>query len=166
MELLRILEPNDQSLSIIFGTHFIRVAMTDLVLTSKLVDGRYPDYNRVIPTTGKNILIASKDALKQSLQRTAILSNEKYRGVRLSASNNVLKLMANNPEQEEAQDELEVAYVGQEIEVGFNISYLLDVINVLESENVKISLTNNVSSILLNDPEDSKAVYVVMPIRL
>jgi DNA polymerase-3 subunit beta len=74
--------------------------------------------------------------------------------------------MANNPEQEEAQDELEVAYVGQEIEVGFNISYLLDVINVLESENVKISLTNNVSSILLNDPEDSKAVYVVMPIRL
>lgn len=166
MELLRILEPSDQNLTIIFGTHFIRVAMADLTLTSKLVDGRYPDYNRVIPTTGKNILIASKEALKHSLQRTAILSNEKYRGVRLSVGNNVLKLVANNPEQEEAEDELEVAYVGQEIEVGFNISYLLDVLNVLESENVKVSLTNNVSSILLNDPDNAKAVYVVMPIRL
>jgi DNA polymerase III subunit beta len=166
MELLRILEPNDQNLTIIFGTHFIRIAMTDLILTSKLVDGRYPDYNRVIPTTGKNILLASKEALKQSLQRTAILSNEKYRGVRLSVANNVLKLVANNPEQEEAEDELEVAYVGQEIEVGFNISYLLDVMGALESENVKISLTNNVSSILLNEPENPKAVYVVMPIRL
>jgi DNA polymerase-3 subunit beta len=166
MELLRILQPSDETLKIIFGTHFIRIIMNDLTLTSKLVDGRYPDYNRVIPTTGKNILIASKDALKQSLQRTAILSNEKYRGVRLSAANNVLKLVANNPEQEEAEDELEVAYVGQEIEVGFNISYLLDVLNVLESENVKITLTNNVSSILLHDPESSKAVYVVMPIRL
>lgn len=166
MELLRIVEPSEQNLQIIFGTHFIRIEMADLTLTSKLVDGRYPDYNRVIPTTGKNILIASREALKQSLQRTAILSNEKYRGVRLSVGNNLLKLVANNPEQEEAEDELEVAYVGQEIEVGFNISYLLDVLNVLESENVKVSLTNNVSSILLNDPDNTKAVYVVMPIRL
>lgn len=166
MELLRVLEPSDQNLTIILGSHFIRVVLPEITLTSKLVDGRYPDYNRVIPTTGKNILIASKEALKQSLLRTAILSNEKYRGVRLIANENVLKLMANNPEQEEAEDELEVAYVGQEIEIGFNISYLLDVLNVLESENVKISLINNTSSILLHDPDDSKAIYVVMPIRL
>lgn len=166
MELLRSVEPNDQNLSITFGPNFIKVVGKDITLTSKLVDGRYPDYNRVIPTTGKNILVAPKESLKHSLQRTAILSNEKYRGVRLSVADNVLKLLANNPEHEEAEDEIEVAYVGQAIEVGFNISYLLDVLNAIESENVKISLTNNVSSILLHDPENSKAVYVVMPIRL
>jgi len=166
LELLRILDMSDKNISIILGTHFIRIVMTDLTLTSKLVDGRYPDYNRVIPTTGKNILLADKEALKQSLLRTAILSNEKYRGVRLQVANNLLKLSANNPEQEEAEDELEVAYVGQEIEIGFNISYLLDVLNVLEHDNIKIALTNNVSSILIHDPENTQAVYVVMPIRL
>ena len=166
VELLRILEPSERNLSIILGTHFIRIVMNDLTLTSKLVDGRYPDYNRVIPTTGKNILLAGKEALKHALTRTAILSNEKYRGVRLHVLNNVLKLSANNPEQEEAEDELEVAYVGQEIEIGFNISYLLDVINVLDHDNIKIALTNNVSSILLHDPENNQAVYVIMPIRL
>ena len=166
LELQKILELSDEPVSLVLGTHFIRIAMKDIIITSKLVDGRYPDYNRVIPTTGKNILITNREALKQSLQRTAILSNEKYRGVRLSVSNNLLKLMANNPEQEEAEDELEVAYVGQDIEIGFNITYLMDVLNVLDCENVKITFTNNVSSILLSDPEDNRAIYVVMPIRL
>ncbi len=166
LELQKILELSDEPVSLVLGTHFIRIAMKDIIITSKLVDGRYPDYNRVIPTTGKNILIASREGLKQALQRTAILSNEKYRGVRLNVSNNLLKLMANNPEQEEAEDEIEVAYVGQDIEIGFNITYLMDVLNVLDCENVKIAFTNNVSSILLHDPEDNRAIYVVMPIRL
>lgn len=166
LELQKILELSDDPVSLVLGTHFIRIALKDIIITSKLVDGRYPDYNRVIPTTGKNILIASREALKQALQRTAILSNEKYRGVRLNVSNNLLKLMANNPEQEEAEDELEVAYVGQDIEIGFNITYLMDVLNTLDCENVKIAFTNNVSSILIHDPEDNRAIYVVMPIRL
>ncbi len=166
LELQKILELSDEPVSLSLGTHFIRIAMKDIIITSKLVDGRYPDYNRVIPTTGKNILITNREALKQALQRTAILSNEKYRGVRLTVSNNLLKLMANNPEQEEAEDELEVAYVGQDIEIGFNINYLMDALNVLDCENVKITFTNNVSSILLHDPEDNRAIYVVMPIRL
>lgn len=166
LELQKILELSDEPVSLVLGTHFIRIAMKDIIITSKLVDGRYPDYNRVIPSTGKNILLSNREGLKQALQRTAILSNEKYRGVRLNVSNNVLKLMANNPEQEEAEDEVEVAYVGQDIEIGFNITYLMDVLNVLDCENVKITFTNNVSSILLHDPEDNRAIYVVMPIRL
>lgn len=166
LELQRILENGDEPITLILGTHFIRFALKDMVITSKLVDGRYPDYNRVIPSTGKNILIAPREVLKQSLQRTAILSNEKYRGVRLHINNNLLQLAANNPEQEAAEDELEVAYVGQEVDIGFNITYLMDVLNVLDCDNVKITLTNNVSSIVLHDPEDNRAVYVIMPIRL
>lgn len=166
LELQKVLENTDELVTLILGSHFIRIATQDIIVTSKLVDGRYPDYNRVIPTTGKNILIASREMLKQALQRTAILSNEKYRGIRLKASNNVLKLMANNPEQEEAEDEIEVNYAGQEIEIGFNITYLMDVLNVLDCENIKITFTNNVSSILIHDLEDNRAIYVVMPIRL
>ncbi len=166
LELQKILELSDQPVSVVFGTHFIRIAMKDIILTSKLVDGRYPDYNRVIPTAGKNILLSHRDALKQALQRTSILSNEKYRGVRLNVSNNLLKMMANNPEQEEAEDELEVGYTGQEIEIGFNITYIMDALNVLDCENVKVAFTNNTSSILIQDPEDNRAIYVVMPIRL
>lgn len=166
LELQRIIENSDDSVTLTLGSHFIRIAFKDIVITSKLVDGRYPDYNRVIPSTGKNILILSREVFKQSLQRTAILSNEKYRGVRLNIQNNLLKLMANNPEQEEAEDEIEVAYVGQEIEIGFNITYIMDVLNVLDCENVKITLTNNVSSIILHDPDNNHCVYVIMPIRL
>lgn len=166
MELQRILGQSDEPITLILGTHFIRFALKDMVITSKLIDGRYPDYNRVIPTTGKNILIAPREVLKQSLQRTSILSNEKYKGVRIHIDNNLLKLSANNPEQEEAEDEFEVAYVGQEVDIGFNITYLMDVINVLACENVKITFANTVSSIVLHDPEDNRAVYVIMPIRL
>lgn len=166
LELQRILENTDTPVTLTLGSHFIRIALQDMVLTSKLVDGRYPDYNRVIPSTGKNILILPRETFKHSLQRTSILSNEKYRGVRLNVQNNTLKLMANNPEQEQAEDELEVAYVGQDIEIGFNITYIMDVLNVLDCENVKITLTNNISSMVLHDPEDNRSVYVIMPIRL
>ncbi len=166
MELQRILGVSDEPITLILGSHFIRIALKDMIITSKLVDGRYPDYNRVIPSTGKNIMIVPKDAFRQALQRTAILSNEKHHGVRLNIENNVLKLMANNPEQEEAEDEIEVAYIGEKVDIGFNITYFMEVLSVLECENIKVTLTNNVSSILLHDPENSQSVYVIMPIRL
>lgn len=166
LELQKILEPTEDVISLVFGTHFIRIIRKDIIITSKLVDGRYPDYNRVIPAAGKNILLSNRETLKQALQRTAILSTEKYRGVRLSVADHSLKLIANNPEQEEAEDEVEVTYVGQAVDIGFNITYLMDVLNVLDCENIKISFTNNVSSIVLQDPEDNRAIYVVMPIRL
>ena len=98
--------------------------------------------------------------------RTAILSNEKYRGVRMMFSETELKLMANNPEQEEAQDEVEVKYQGQNIEIGFNVSYLLDVLNAIEGETVKFALNNTNSSALIHDANTQASLYVVMPIRL
>ncbi|MDO8953853.1 MAG: DNA polymerase III subunit beta [Gammaproteobacteria bacterium] len=166
VELMRLMEPTDELIELTMGTSHIRAVLPQFTFTSKLLDGRYPDYNRVIPSPGANILLASKDILKSALSRTAILSNEKYRGVRLQFEEKLLKLMANNPEQEEAQDELEVNYTGKDLEIGFNVSYLLDVLNAIDGEAVKISLANANSSALIHDRDNDKNVYVVMPIRL
>jgi len=166
VELMRLVEPTDEAIELIFGTSHIRAILPQFTFTSKLLDGRYPDYNRVIPSPGANVLLAGKDVLKQALSRTAILSNEKYRGVRLQFEGTLLKLMANNPEQEEAQDEIEVNYTGNDLEIGFNVSYLLDVLNAVDGEAVKMSLANANSSALIHDRDNDKNLYVVMPIRL
>ncbi|MDF2529357.1 MAG: polymerase subunit beta [Gammaproteobacteria bacterium] len=166
IELMRLVEPTDEPIELTFGTSHIRAVLPQFTFTSKLLDGRYPDYNRVIPSPGANVLLAGKEVMKQALSRTAILSNEKYRGVRLQFEEKLLKLMANNPEQEEAQDELEVNYTGKELEIGFNVSYLLDVLNAIDGEAVKISLANANSSALIQDRDNDKNLYVVMPIRL
>ena len=166
LEMLRLLEESDQGVVLTFGKNHLRVELPDFVFTTKLLEGRYPDYNRVIPAEGQNTLTADRKLYKQALYRTAILSNEKYRGVRLNLGENRLVLMANNPEQEEAQDELEVQYQGDAIEIGFNVSYLLDVMGVLDCDAVQMNLTNANSSALVRDPNNNDSVYVVMPIRL
>ena len=166
LEMLRLLEESDQSVVLTFGKNHLRVELPDFVFTTKLLEGRYPDYNRVIPAEGQNTLTVDRKLYKQALSRTAILSNEKYRGVRLNLGEKRLVLMANNPEQEEAQDELEVQYQGDAIEIGFNVNYLLDVMGVLECDAVQMNLTNANSSALVRDPNNNDSVYVVMPIRL
>ncbi|MGC4029343.1 MAG: DNA polymerase III subunit beta [Steroidobacteraceae bacterium] len=165
LELQRLLG-SEGEVQIVIGSNHIRVTIGDVRFTSKLIDGKFPEYGRVIPASpGKNI-VADREALRQALQRTAILSNEKYRGVRLSLGKDSLKLQAHNPEQEEAEDEVELDYKGEELEIGFNVTYLLDALSAVDTETVEIGLTDANSSCLIRSPGSTNARYVVMPMRL
>jgi DNA polymerase-3 subunit beta len=165
IELSRLLADDEVRVSI--GSNHIRVTGGDYCFTSKLVDGSYPDYDRVVPKGGDKLVVGDREQLKQAFGRTAILSNEKYRGVRIELVNGAMHLVANNPEQEEAQEEVSVAYSGDSLEIGFNVSYLLDVLNVLKSSEIRFTLADSNSSALVEDASgESKATYVVMPMRL
>ncbi|MEA9389991.1 DNA polymerase III subunit beta [Acerihabitans sp. TG2] len=166
MELVRMLDGGETPLKLQIGTNNIRASVGDYIFTSKLVDGRFPDYRRVLPKNPDKTLEAGCDVLKQAFARAAILSNEKFRGVRLYLSTDQLKITANNPEQEEAEEILDVTYQGTEMEIGFNVSYVLDVLNALKSENVRLLLTDGVSSVQIEDCASQAAAYVVMPMRL
>ena len=137
-----------------------------MIFTSKLIDGKFPDYERVMPEGGKNIVSAEKENLRQTLVRVAILSNEKYRGIRIILGRDKMQVMAHNPEQEEAEDEISVEYNGDEFEIGFNANYLLDAINAVQSDQVNIVLTDSNSSCVIKDATDDTSSYVVMPMRL
>ena len=130
------------------------------------MDGRFPDYERVVPKNGDKTVMADKQELRQALSRTAILSNEKFRGIRVNLSDGQLQLTANNPEQEEAEEVVSVDYSGGELEVGFNVGYLQDVLGVVDGDKVKITLADANSSALLEEPENDDSVYVVMPMKL
>lgn len=166
MELVRMLDGGETPVKLQIGTNNIRASVGDYIFTSKLVDGRFPDYRRVLPKNPDKTLEAGCDVLKQAFARAAILSNEKFRGVRLYLSTDQLKITANNPEQEEAEEILDVVYQGTEMEIGFNVSYVLDVLNALKSENVRLLLTDGVSSVQIEDCASQAAAYVVMPMRL
>ncbi len=166
IELSRLVADSNDQVEIVMGKNHIRAKTADYTFTSKLVDGKFPNYEQVIPKGGDKIVIGDRAELKQAFGRTAILSNEKYRGVRLLLESQQLTLVANNPEQEEAEDHVTVEYEGESLEVGFNISYLQDVANVLNSQKIRITLSDANSSALLQDAEDDSARYVVMPMRL
>ncbi len=166
LELARLLAEADDLVSITLGTHHIRATTGDFTFTSKLVDGKFPDYERVLPRGGDKIVVADRQTLRNAFSRTAILSNEKYRGIRLMLSDSLLKIQANNPEQEEAEEELAVDYSGSALEIGFNVSYLLDVMNVLGHEQAKIILSDANSSALVQEADNDDSLYVVMPMRL
>ncbi|MDF0535349.1 DNA polymerase III subunit beta [Shewanella sp. A32] len=166
MELARLLDAEDQDIEIAIGDNAIRATTAAAVLTSKLVDGRFPDYRRVLPKGGDKIVLASRNALRQALLRASILSNEKFRGVRVQLENALLKITANNPEQEEAEEIIDVEYSGESLEIGFNVSYLLDVLNSLKSDDVRITLSDGNSSALIENHQEEDSMYVVMPMRL
>ena len=148
------------------GSNHIRITIGDIRFTSKLIDGRFPEYGRVIPAAPGRLVKADREALRRALHRTSILANEKYRGIRLALRANLLVLTAHNPEQEEAEEEVEVAYEGEEFEVGFNVNYLLDALAALEGVEVELGLTDANSSCLLRAPGGGSSRYVVMPMRL
>ncbi|HEX2667330.1 MAG TPA: DNA polymerase III subunit beta [Gammaproteobacteria bacterium] len=166
LELQRLLTDSEDPAKVSFGTNHVRVELPGLRFTSKLIDGRFPDYERVVPKAGDKDIVADRQVLRDALGRTAILSNEKYRGVRLQLAPNRLKVMAHNPEQEEAEDEVEVKYQGAELEIGFNVSYLMDALSALHTEQVRITLTDSNSSCLIRHPDNDNCRYVVMPMRL
>ncbi|MGF1726497.1 DNA polymerase III subunit beta [Photobacterium nomapromontoriensis] len=166
MELMRLLDSPDASVCIQIGHSNIRAEVNNFIFTSKLVDGRFPDYRRVLPQNSNKIVEASCDELRKAFSRAAILSNEKFRGVRVNLSLGEMRITANNPEQEEAEEFLDVDYQGDALEIGFNVSYVLDVLNTLKCEQIRWSLTDANASALLEDSANGDAMYVVMPIRL
>jgi DNA polymerase-3 subunit beta len=166
IELSRLLLDDEDDIGVVIGNNHIRATTQDFTFTSKLVDGKFPDYQRVLPKAADKTILGSRLELRQAFARTAILSNEKYHGVRLNLSDGNLTIIANNPEQEEAEEAVPVDYAGNSLEIGFNVSYLLDVMGVLSGEQVKMSLSDPNSSVLLEESEDGDSVYVVMPMRL
>jgi DNA polymerase-3 subunit beta len=165
LELQRLLG-GDGSVNIELGSNHIRIQLEGIRFTSKLIDGRFPEYERVIPKDTSNELSADRQAFRGALQRTAILSNEKYRGIRLIIRDSGVTLQAHNPEQEEAEEELEVTYSGEDIEIGFNVNYLLDALGAVDGEEVTLSVLDSNSSCLIREPGRDDGKFVVMPMRL
>lgn len=166
LELARLLQGGDSPVTLVIGASHIRANVGDYTFTSKLVDGKFPDYQRVIPKNGDKIVLGDRQELRQVFQRIAILSNEKYRGVRLTFSDGYLKVTANNPEQEEAEETVAVEYEGPSIDIGFNVNYLLDVLSILGSDVVRFTLADANSSALIQGFDDPNSTYVIMPMRM
>ena len=166
LELAKLLPPDDSSVQILIGPTYIGVNTDNLCFSSKLIDGKYPDYEKVFPSGEPLPLLIGKETLQSALSRASVLSNEKYRGVRFELSKSSLRLTANNPEQESAEEVLDVDYDGADLEVGFNIGYLIDVLSVLEEESVKFEFYGEDSSCVIKEPSSEEEVYVIMPMRL
>lgn len=166
LELGKLLEESDAEVTIDLLSNQVRFRFGSIDLVSKVVDGKFPDYNRVIPTGHTKQIEMSRAELLQALQRAAILSNEKFRGVRLVLGSDQLKIICTNSEQEEAEEELAIAYKGDALDIGFNINYLLDVLHNLDQESVLLAFGDANSSALLTLPGRNDYKYVVMPMRI
>lgn len=165
LELVRFLQ-EDQQARIQINPNHARINGGGWVFTTKLIDGRFPDYQKVIPESLAIHLLVDRVTVHDVLARTAILTNEKFRGVRINLKPGVMTVSANNPEQEEAVDELPVEYEGGEVEIGFNVGYLIDALKAIENEQVDIGLEDPSSSCTLHPPGDASTLYLVMPMRL
>ena len=167
LELLKLLAATDEEkIRLLIGKNGIGATIGSQVMKIKLLEGNFPDYKRVIPKESNNFMLADREQLKSVLTRTSILSNEKFRGIRLILNENLVKAIAHNPEKEEAEEDLEVKYKGDDLELGFNVAYLLDVLGILKCDTVRLDVIDANSSCLITDPEQTDAKYVVMPMRL
>ncbi|MBK4736497.1 DNA polymerase III subunit beta [Noviherbaspirillum pedocola] len=166
IELQRLLEESDEPVQIDIAANQVRLAFADIELISKLVEGKFPDYTRVIPKNYKNDFTIDRERLLRSLQRAAIMTSDKFKGVRCIISPGSMKISSTNADQEEAVEELEIDYGGDSIDIGFNVSYLLDVLNNLKCDNVNIGLGDANSSALITVPDNADFRYVVMPMRI
>ena len=166
LELSKILRQENEDIKITFGNSSLSIQDENLDFSTKLIDGKFPDYEKVLPSGDPNSLEVSKESLQSALSRASVLSNEKYRGVRFALDKNTLKLTANNPEKESAEELLDVNYNGNPMEIGFNIGYLLDVLGTIETDNVELNFYGDESSCLIREPGNQAEVYVIMPMRL
>lgn len=167
LELSRLLKDiDDESVSLLMSPNHLRVVASNANFTTKLIDGRYPDYTGAIPSKSDKVLLLDRLELKDALSRIAILSNEMYRNVKLCLSKGELQLNANNPMQEEAEEIMTVDYEGGELEIGFNVSYLLDVLQKMNGTKVKLELSGQNSPVLMTNPEDAQSRFVVSPMML
>lgn len=164
-ELCKLLSSSNESITLEFTTQQIKAIFSEVVLITKIIEGKFPDYERVIPKY-TNHLSLDRVLIHQALQRAAILSNEKFRGVRFVLTEKNLSIISNNSEQEEAQEELETEYHGEALDIGFNINYLLEGINNINSDKIILSFGDPNSSILITNPQNAEFRYVVMPMRI
>ncbi len=166
LELSKLLADSDEEVNVELSATQAAFTFGTVELVSKLVDGKFPDYTRVIPTQHKNRLSIEREALRQALQRAAILSNEKFRGVRWVLADGSLKIVSSNAEQEEAHEELEVKYAGDALDIGFNVNYLLDVLNNVGGSEIECAFGDSSSSALISYSTEKDFKYVVMPMRI
>ena len=166
LELQRLLSDADGAIDMQFAGNQAKFSFGGMEFVSKLVEGKFPDYNRVIPRDHRNLVTLGRAPLLAALQRTAILTSEKFKGVRLNFDNATLRIACNNAEQEEAVDELDIDYAGNPIEIGFNVTYLMDVLGNMGQDMVQIALQDNTSSALVTIPDNDQFKYVVMPMRI
>ena len=166
LELQRLLSDADGAIDMQFAGNQAKFSFGGMEFVSKLVEGKFPDYNRVIPRDHRNLVTLGRAPLLAALQRTAILTSEKFKGVRLNFDNATLRIACNNAEQEEAVDELDIDYAGNPIEIGFNVTYLMDVLGNMGQDMVQIALQDNNSSALVTIPDNDQFKYVVMPMRI
>ena len=166
LELSKILRQENEDIKITFGNSSLSIQDENLDFSTKLIDGKFPDYEKVLPSGEPSSLEVSKESLQSALSRASVLSNEKYRGVRFALDKNTLKLTANNPEKESAEELLEVKYSGSPMEIGFNIGYILDVLGTIETDSIELNFYGDESSCLIKEPGNETEVYVIMPMRL
>lgn len=166
IELTKLLEDSEETVQIEISNAQINFSFGNIRLISKVIDGKFPDYNRVIPNGHKNTFSIERLNVLLAMQRASILSNEKYRGIRMVLSNNNLKLISTNSDQEEAEEELEIDYTGDTLDIGFNVTYLIDVLNNTNSDQVTFSFADANSSCLVTVPTNADYKYVVMPMRI
>lgn len=166
MELSRMLDDGKSSVTLALGRNHVRLVKDGTVFTSKLIDGRFPDYEAVIPVGADRQILVDKETFIRALQRAAILSNEKYRGVRLEAGGGSLKILAHNPQHEEAVEEIEAEMNFDQLAVGFNVTYLLDALMAIDTESVSLELKDANSSCLVSAPDSDLNRHVVMPLKL
>lgn len=174
MEISRLIDDSDSKVKVQLGANHIRLFSNSFIFTSKLVDGRFPDYNRVVPQNTDKSLVVYREVIKGAFSRAMILTNEKFKGVRLNLEPGELKITATNPEQEQAEEIIDVDYQGESLEIGFNVAYLIDALNAIESDSVVFKLSDSNASALVHGvkmvdnlpTDDDSSQYVIMPMRL
>jgi len=166
LELIKLLDDSDDEVSIEVSANQANFAFSGIRLISKVIDGKFPDYTRVIPNGYHNTFEVSRQMLLLAMQRASILSNEKYRGIRMVLGKDSLRLISSNSEQEEAEEELEINYGGDPLDIGFNVTYMIDVLTNVSTETITFSFADANSSCLVTVPGDDNYKYVVMPMRI
>lgn len=166
IELIKLLDDSEHEVSIEISQAQVNFSFSDIRLISKVIDGKFPDYNRVIPKNHQNSFVVNRVSILTAMQRASILSNEKYRGIRMVLNENSLRMISTNSEQEEAEEELEINYKQDALDIGFNVTYMMDVLNNINCANVIFSFADANSSCLVTVAEDPNYKYVVMPMRI
>jgi DNA polymerase III subunit beta len=166
LELSRLLPDNEDSVRVQMAATQVKFSFDDIELISKLVEGKFPDYQRVVPAANSKVFVIGREDLMHALQRAAILTTDKFKGVRLVLATGALKINSTNADQEDAQEELEIDYTGDTLDIGFNVNYLLDVLLNVKGEQLKFALGDALGSALMMLPESEKFKYVVMPMRI
>lgn len=166
IELIKLLVEGEEEVSIRLANNLLTFRFGNIDLVSKVIEGKFPDYNKVVPSHYQNHVMIDRVVLLKAMQRASILSNEKFRGVRMVLTQNSLRVICNNTEQEEAEEEIEISYSRDPLDIGFNVTYLLDVLNNIDVPEVVCSFGDPNSSCLITIPGDDRFKYVVMPMRI